>query len=85
MAKGTYITSDIYEAVGLIVYGCECKRILVDNSKDRSEALFKFDGSVKDFPQDYRSGKMLVDVKGFKQVMISLKKKMFEALDSDNK
>ena len=81
MAKGRYSTSDIYEAAALIVYGAECKDILVDRSKDKPEALFLFDGSVGSNPSEYRAGKLLVEPRGYKTVMVKLRRQMFDVLD----
>lgn len=81
MAKGNYVTSDIYEAAALLTYNCTLKKILVDHSKDRPEAIFNFDGSVENLPQDYRQHKLLVDAKTFKRIMVELRRQMFGVLD----
>ena len=82
MAKGTYVTSDIYEATALIIYSCAIKRIMVDRSKERPEALFQFDGSVNDLPGKYRSHNLLVDAKTFRREHIKLRRLMFAEIDN---
>ena len=83
MAKGTYVTSDIFEAAALRVYDCQLKKIMVDRSKERPEAIFQFDGSVEDYPAQYRDKCLIVDVRTFKRVMIELRKQMFEKIDDE--
>lgn len=81
MAKGTYVTSDLYEATALIIYDCNLTDIYVDRSKESDEAIFKFDGTVEDLPAKYRDGNLLVDAKTFRKQNIELRRLMFDELD----
>lgn len=83
MAKGHYVTSDIFEAAALLVYECPLLGIMVDRSKERPEAIFQFDGSVEDLPAKYREKNLLVDVRTYKRVMIELRHSMFDKIDHE--
>jgi len=79
--ESRYFTSDIFEAATLIVYSQKLEGILVDKSKEKSEAIFEFH-DVGGLPFEYRAGTALVDPHNFKKIMIDLKKQMFKELDN---
>lgn len=85
MSVKHHVTSDIYEAAALVVYGIELQQVTVDRSKVRAEALFHFKlDDVGNYPFKYRENKLLVDAKGLKEQVVILKKEMFNMLDNNN-